>query len=316
MGQVLHGSARTTEAVRRAIQLRHESVRALARRFGVSPTTVQKWRKRETTADAKMGPKDARSTVLTPEEEAVVVAFRRHTLLPLGDCLYALQPAIPRLTRSSLHRCLERHGISRLPEIEGSKPGKKRFAAYPIGHFHVDIAEVSTGQGKLRLFVAIDRTSKFAFARLVESAGKMEAAQFLRDLIEAVPYRIHTVLTDHGIQFTPRKQDVWDFQPIFDRVCDEHGIEHRLTKVNHPWTNGQVERMNRTIKDATVKRYHYDSHDQLRAHLALFVDAHNHARRLKTLRGLTPYEFVRQTWTREPGRFRLDPSHHIPGPYT
>src|SRR5215218_6497657 len=76
MGQVLHGSARTTEAVRRAIQLRQESVRAAARRYGVSPTTVQKWRKRQTTADARMGPKGARSTVLTPEEEAIVVAFR------------------------------------------------------------------------------------------------------------------------------------------------------------------------------------------------------------------------------------------------
>src|SRR4028119_352484 len=180
MGQVLHGSATTTEAVRRAIQLRQESVRALARRYGVSPTTVQKWRKRETTADAKMGPKQVRSTVLTPGEEAVIVAFRRHTLLPLDDCLYALQPAIPRLTRSALHRCLQRHGISRLPEIEGSKPSKKRFAAYPIGYFHVDIAEVSTEQGKLRLFVAIDRTSKFAFARLVESAGKMGAGQRLQ----------------------------------------------------------------------------------------------------------------------------------------
>ena len=74
--------------------------------------------------------------------------------------------------------------------------------------------------------------------------------------------------------------------------------------------------MNRTIKDATVKRYHYDTHDQLRVHLQLFVDASNHARRLKTLRGLTPYEFVFQIWTKEPDRFRLDPSHHIPGPYT
>jgi transposase InsO family protein len=99
-------------------------------------------------------------------------------------------------------------------------------------------------------------------------------------------------------------------------VCEEHGIEHRLTKVNHPWTNGQVERMNRTIKDATVKRYHYDTHDQLRTHLQLFVDAYNHARRLKTLRGLTPYEFICQTWTREPDRFKINPSHHIPGPYT
>ena len=88
MGQVLHGSARTTEAVRRAIQLRQENVRALARRHGVSPTTVQKWRKRETTADAEMGSKQVRSTVLTPGEEAAIVALRRHTLLPLDDCLY------------------------------------------------------------------------------------------------------------------------------------------------------------------------------------------------------------------------------------
>jgi transposase InsO family protein len=316
MGQVLHGSARTTEAVRRAIQLRQESVRALARRFGVSPTTVQKWRQRATTADAPMGPKKPRSTVLAPEEEAIIVAFRRHTLLPLDDCLYGLQPTIPHLTRSSLHRCLERHGISRLPEVEGDKPKKQRFANYAIGYVHIDLAEVSTAEGKLRLFVAIDRTSKLAFVRLVESAGKMEAAQFLRDLIEAMPYRIHTVLTDNGVQFTPRKRDIWDSQHIFDRVGEEHGIEHRLTKVNHPWTNGQVERMNRTIKDATVKRYHYDSHDQLRAHLHLFVDAYNHARRLKTLRGLTPYEFVCQAWSKEPERFRLNPSHHIPGPYT
>ncbi|CAA9505460.1 MAG: Mobile element protein [uncultured Sphingomonadaceae bacterium] len=141
----------------------------------------------------------------------------------------------------------------------------------------------------------------------------MEAAQFLRDLVEAVPYRIHTVLTDNGIQFTPRKQDIWH---IFDRVCDEHGIEHRLTKVNHPWTNGQVEQMNRTIKDATVKRYHYRSHDELGAHLQLFIDAYNHARRLKTLRGLTPYEYVAQIWTEEPKRFRPNPYHHSKGPNT
>jgi len=316
MGQVLHGSATTTEAIRRAIQRSEESVRALARRHGISPTTVQKWRKRTTVADERMGPKQARSNALSVEEEAAVVAFRRHTLLPLDDCLYALQPTIPHLTRSALHRCLQRHGTSRLPEVDGDRPGKRRFASYPIGYFHLDIAEVGTEEGKLRLFVAIDRTSKFAFARLVESAGEMEAARFLRELVEAVPYRIHTVLTDNGVQFTPRKRDVWDGRHIFDRVCDEHGIEHRLTKVNHPWTNGQVERMNRTLKDATVKRYHYGSHDQLRAHLRLFVDAYNHARRLKTLRGLTPYEFIHQAWTREPERFRLDPSHHIPGPYT
>ena len=114
MGQVLHGSARTTEAIRRAIQHSQESLMVLAARYGINPKTVAKWRKRAYVTDARMGPKEVRSTVLSVEEEAAVVAFRRHTLLPLDDCLYALQASIPHLTRSSLHRCLQRHGISRL----------------------------------------------------------------------------------------------------------------------------------------------------------------------------------------------------------
>jgi hypothetical protein len=65
--------------------------------------------------------------------------------------------------------------------------------------------------------------------------------------------------------------------------------------------------MNRTIKDATVKRFYYDSHDQLRRHLADFVAAYNFGRRLKTLKGLTPYEFICQQWTKEPANFRLNP---------
>ena len=97
----------------------------------------------------------------------MIVAFRRHTLLPLDDCLYALQPAIGRLTRSALHRCLQRHGISRLPDVEGDKPKRQNFKRYPIGFFHIDIAEVQTSEGKLYLFVGIDRTSKFAVTQLV-----------------------------------------------------------------------------------------------------------------------------------------------------
>ena len=68
--------------------------------------------------------------MLSIEDEAIIVAFRQHTLLPLDDCLYALQATIPRLTRSSLHRCLQRHGIGRLPEVQGNKPIKKAFKAY------------------------------------------------------------------------------------------------------------------------------------------------------------------------------------------
>jgi transposase InsO family protein len=328
MGQVLHGSARTTAAVRRAIQHSQESLRALAKRHGINQKTVAKWKKRETVDDRPTGPGDPRSTVLSLEEEAIVVAFRRHTLLPLDDCLYALQVTIPHLTRSSLHRCLQRHGISRLPDVEGEKPTKRKFKAYPIGYFHIDIAEVRTEQGRLYLLVAIDRTSKFAFVELHEKVTTGVAGDFLRHLIEAVPYKVHTVLTDHGIHFTTpsntasaaplikvaleRGEPVWAH--AFEYACAENDVDHRLTKPRHPWTNGQVERMNRTIKDATVRRYYYDSHDQLRHHLQLFLDAYNHARRLKTLRGLTPYEYICKTWTEQPHRFITDPTHHTLGP--
>ncbi|MES0182719.1 helix-turn-helix domain-containing protein, partial [Mesorhizobium sp. M0025] len=166
MGQVLHGSATTTEAIRRAIQHSQESLRALAKRYGINQKTVRKWRNRTSAADLPTGPRDPKSTVLSTEEEAVIVAFRRYTLLPLDDCLYALQPTIPHLSRSSLHRCLQRHGIGRLPDVEGDKPARKKFKAYPIGYFHIDVAEVRTEQGKLHMFVAIDRTSKFAFVEL------------------------------------------------------------------------------------------------------------------------------------------------------
>ena len=112
---------------------------------------MAKWKRRASVEDLKTGPKAPRSTVLSPEEEAVIVAFRRYTLPPLDDRLYALQPTIPHLSRSSLHRCLQRHGVSRLPDIEDDKPSKTRFKSYAIGFFHIDLAEVRTAEGKLRL---------------------------------------------------------------------------------------------------------------------------------------------------------------------
>ena len=299
----------------------------MSRTYAITPKTIAKWKKRESVDDAPMGPKELRSSALTKEEEALALAFRRHTLLPLDDCLYALQATIPHLTRSSLHRLFQRHDISRLPEAEGSKP-RKKFKAYPIGFFRIDIAEVWTEAGKLYMLVAVDRTSKFAFAELHERITRRDAGNFLRRLIDAVPYRIHTVLTDNGTQFTDPKGDGWTAAEVsqliaekarfrchgFVLACAENDIDHRLTKPNHPWTNGQVERMNRTIKDATVRRYHYESHERLRQHLKTFLDAYNFAKRMKTLKGLTVFEFINEKWTSEPERFRLHPNNLIPGP--
>jgi hypothetical protein len=196
------------------------------------------------------------------------------------------------------------------------------------GSIHIDSAAVQTAEGKLFLFVGIDRTSKFAVTPLVEKADRKTAWEFLQHMLEAVPYQVHTVPTDRaigaplvretmarGIQFAeqPRNRNTVYSRPMrFNMICEANGIEHRLTKPNHPWANGQVERMNRTTKEATVKRYHYDSHDQLRTHLADFMAACNFARGLKTLSGLTPYEYICKIWTSEPDRFILNPIHQIP----
>jgi hypothetical protein len=121
--------------------------------------------------------------------------------------------------------------------------------------------------------------------------------------------------------------------PAVDPAGERHGIERRTTTPHHPlgdrlvavpagparclghrWTNGQAERRSRTLKDAPVRRYHDGSHDELRRHLRLFLDADNHARRLKTLRGLTPYEVIGKNRTDQPTRFRTDPTHLTPGP--
>jgi transposase InsO family protein len=279
-----------------------ESLIALAERYDINPKTVHKWRKRSFVSDAPMGPAP-RSRTLSEEREAIIVAFRKHTLLPLDDCLHALQATIPQLTRSALHRCFQRHSISRLPDLDGQRPAKKKFKIYPIGYFHIDLTEVRTAEGKLYLFVAIDRTSKFAFARLVERANRRAAADFLQELIEVIPYRIHTVLPDNGTHFTTpgnvrsAAADIKLAWPkgehfrahSFEVACARHNIDHRLTKPNPPWTNGQVERMNRTIKEATVRTYHDDGHAQLREHLAAFLNAYNFAKRLKTLAGLTSF---------------------------
>ncbi|EAS51420.1 integrase/transposase [Aurantimonas manganoxydans SI85-9A1] len=199
MGPVLHGSAKTTHAVRAELQRSQASSAELARRFGINQKTVRNWRSRALVEDEPMGPKERRSSVLSATEEAAIVALRVQARLPLDDVFVTLRDVIPHLTPSSLHRCLQRHGISRLPKADREKP--KRFKVYEIGYIHIDIAELRYEGGKAYLFVPVDRASKLVFARIYRKATKLVAAGFLKALLRAVPYRIPTVLTDNGVQF-------------------------------------------------------------------------------------------------------------------
>jgi transposase InsO family protein len=324
MAPSLHGSARTTPRVRAELQRSQATTRRLAARYGLNPKTVAKWRRRTTTADRPMGPARPRSTVLTEAEEAIVVEFRRRTLLPLDDVLGCLREAIPGLSRSALHRCLRRHGISRLPQGDEKASKRKRFAETKIGYVHIDVCELRLAQGRLFMFLAIDRVSKFTHVAFMDANTKANGAAFLRQVVEVCPYKLHTVLTDDGMAFADLPKNRGRYPEIeaifgghiFDRVCEEHGIRHRLTKPYHPWTNGQAERMNRTVKEATIKAFHYRDLDALQAHVLAFVAAYNFAKHLKALRWRTPFQAICDAWQADPSTFKIDPRHLIPGPHT
>jgi hypothetical protein len=269
-----------------------------------------------------MGPTAPRSTILTPAEEAMVVEFRRRTLLPLDDVFGCLRDAIPKLTRSSLHRCLERHGISRLPDNPDKASRRGKLAETAIGTLHIGNSELRLAEGKLTMVLAIDRVSKLTYAEFRDDAGKMNGADLLRGVVAAFPYAVHTVLTDNGMAFAdlPRNRNGPTRRHlgahVFDRVCAENGIEHRLTKPCHPWTNGQAERMNRTVKEATIETFHYPSLASLKAHVLAFASAYDFAEHLRALRWKTPFGAVCQAWATTPDIFKLDPRHLTQGPNT
>jgi hypothetical protein len=141
---------------------------------------------------------------------------------------------------------------------------RKRYGRQPsaIGCVYIDISELRLAEGKLNMSLAIDRVSKFAYVEFRDDMRKLNGADFLRGVVAAFPCAIHTVLSNIAMAFADLPKDRNGpgrryLEPlIFDRVCQENGIEHKRTKPYHPWTNGQVARMNRTIKEATIKAFH------------------------------------------------------------
>jgi transposase-like protein len=296
MGQILHGCAKTTYSIREELQRSKDKVSVLSKRYNINPKTVIKWRKRadEGVMDKSNTPKKTR-TVLSTSDEAIIIAFRKSTQLPLDDCYDGLISEIPHLTRSNLYRCLLRHGLSCLPKETPSKE-KKKFKSYDIGFVHVDITEVRVAEGsKFYIYVAICRISKFVYTEIHNTQTADIACSFLNNLVLACPFKIHTILTDNGVQFAYTALNL--SQKIksrhkFTLGCNTHGIRHKRTKPYTPKTNGQVERFNRTLKEATVKSYYYENKEILSKHLDAFVTAYNYAKRLSSINRLTPAEMI------------------------
>lgn len=299
---VLRGAnARIDEAIRREIRESPESLKALARRYGINPKTVAKWKKRHSAEDLRAGPKLVGHRKLSAQDEQIIVTFRERTQLPLDDCLYALQAPIPQLTRSTLHRCLKRHGISRQAGDGAPSDGGANVA---VGFLYVDKTEIHSADGAHHLFSAVDEASKFAFLWLTDATGPADAVKFLDVLARQVPFRICRVLT---LRSDPMPSHVGPLE--FDRLCRERGIEHQRATSRHPWARYRLARVGRLVEESITFANQVD----LTGMLQDFVQAYNYRRRLKSLGGRTPHQAVCQAWIEEPRRFLSDPHHEIVG---
>jgi transposase-like protein len=292
---------RLSTELRAEIQASRESVRALAQRLGVDPKSVQRWRRRESTMARAPGRRPTGSSVLSSEEQSIVVAFRQTTLLALDDCLYALKPTLPHLRRSTLHRCLQRHGLSRL-KASAFLPGFRttRGVAAGLGQAVVVVSPARTEEGMFYLFGATDRLTRFAYARLFDSDRAQDATAFLSALVAALPYRLEAILTDDSPTFAWRPHEAGGHGPgrrhPFAAACEAANIVHIVTPRKRP--DGQPN---------PLHRFKYKSGPELEGRLNDFLCAVNYSRRLKTLGGVTPFEMICRLWRDQPELFRRAP---------
>ena len=327
MGQVLPRLRHDHAGSPTAIQRSKESQRAQAQPHGLNRKTVAQvaaadhrcrtrpWARRNRVhrADGR-GRGDRRG--LPPPHAA---AARRLPLRPAGDDpasdALVTSPAVP----AARHLSPASHRRPRSPPRRGSRPTRSATSTSTSPRCRLRRA------GSICSWPSTGRPSSPS-SSCTAGVTRRTAADFLRAAHRGRPvqgpHRAHR--QRHPLHDTPAMSGRQRIsgrcarrralaRHSFELACADRDIDHRLTKPLHPWTNGQVERMNRTIKDATVRRYHYDDHDQLERHLADFVAAYNFGRRLKTLGGLTPFEAICKRWAAEPERFRSNPLHQMPG---
>jgi transposase InsO family protein len=306
----LHKNARTTPAVRQAIQASTLSERALAQKYGVSRTTVRKWKRRSSVEDASHRPHTLRTT-LTPAQEAIVVYLRQSLLLPLDDLLAVTREFLnPDVSRSGLDRCLRRHGVASLKALlpPAEKTTFKPFKVYEPGFLHVDVKYLPAIDGEPRryLFVAIDRATRWVYVALKPNRTALSAKAFLKAVIQAAPFRIQKCLTDNGSEFTDRfltrtRQPSGTHE--FDRLCAEQAIEHRLIPPGRPQTNGMVERFNGRIEDV-LQTHRFDTTADLETTLHRYVALYNHHIPQRALGHLTPIQALKNWQMSHPHLFR------------
>lgn len=314
----LHKRARTTPAIRAEIQAApaHISSAELATRFGVTVPTIIKWRNRDTVEDGSHTA-HALQTRLLPAQEVIAVELRKTLKLGLDDLLVVVREFLnPQVSRSGLDRCLRRHGVGSLRDLEPVRPtapSHKPFKFYEPGYVHLDVKylpQMPDETERRYLFVAIDRATRWVFVQIRPRKTAAAARSFLAALSKAAPFKLRTLLTDNGSEFTDRlfnKQKQASGEHAFDQLCAALGIEHRLTKPRHPQTpiggknlceaNGMAERFNGRIAEV-LATHRFQSGEDLAKTIERYVWLYNQHLPQRALAHQTPLQALKN-WQRD-----------------
>lgn len=293
----LHKNARTTPAIRREIKKSDLSINALAKKYYLSWNTVKKWKDSDSVEDKSSRPKNIR-TSLTQKQEERICFERKQFKKTIEDIFFTLEGEIPNIYPVKIYRCLRRYGLDILPgKFKDAERKIKKFRKYTIGYVHVDVLYApKINKHREYIFTAIDRVSKIAFIMFSSDKTKDAGGKFIKKLVKFYPYKINYILSDNGPEFgytnMPEKQRPKDRLHPFDKVCKEHNIEHRRIKYKHPWTNGMIERFNRTIKEGVLKKITFNSIIHMKRETLEFINRYNYTKRLRSLNYKTPAQFL------------------------
>ena len=295
----IHPNARTTPAIRRELQEApaEVSTTTLAARYGINIKTAAKWRKAARVEDGSHAPMRPHNSKLTECDKRIICEAKRTLMLPLDDLCEALKG---KLSCGSIDRSRVSAVLASAKLTTHTRPKapveKKPFKEYPPGYLHVDTTYLpKMGGQSLKAFVAVDRATRMAFVSVSPKKTPKAAEAFIQKVKAEFPVPITHVLTDNGTEFTWKKLAVPVKKPHpFEEAVKAIGAEHRTTKVKHPWTNGRVERLNRTMKDATIEKTRYAGSRELIADLHRWCFEYNHHSRLRTLSGLSPFQALQK----------------------
>ncbi len=323
MSQVYHSNARTNQHVREIIQKSNLTNTELAHKYGVNINTISKWRNRDYVSDKSSRPKKIHYALTSFEKELIRV-IRTLTWMELDDLVDTVTQTIPNANRSNVYRTLKAYDINKVPKEQKAKA--KKFKEYEPGFLHIDVTYLPKFENqKYYLFVAIDRATRLLYYKVYENKTADNAVEFLKECKEYFPFYITHILTDNGLEFTDKYSRGKGFvsgNHKFDKEClepqikessdnQEQVIEHRLTAPNTPQTNGMVERVNGTIKNATIKADEYDNIEDVKSELNKFLIYYNFNRRhgslRKELKVRTPFDAVQSWFQTKPEIFKILP---------